>query len=393
MSTHRRDDEKSSWVSWALIIFLFVVGAWPAALPLLFIKLFAPDRLQRKNKSPQQSNQYQSEGRTQETRARTAAKNVVRSPREKNSNSFLLKLIGAALIFVGLVSINARTGVWEMLTYLALASGGAGMFFSGFIMDRAMKRYPRYLAVMGDEGAVPFTEISRKLGYSEKRVIRDLQKMIDQGYFGRHAYLNMEFGYIIRSEQADAEFEQKRKAASAPPPKEAEEGYSGILRNIRRVNDEIADPVLSQKIDRLEELTAKIFQAVEEDPKKRGQIDTFMNYYLPTTQKLLDSYAKFESAGIESENLKAAKERIEKTMDSIIAGFAHQLDELYAADTMDVDSDIRVMETMLNRDTASVEKDFGLGKDGAENSGKSASQENAKLDLGGAEAQFQDKDE
>ncbi len=42
-------------------------------------------------------------------------------------------------------------------------------------------------------------------------------------------------------------------------------------------------------------------------------------------------------------------------------GFEHQLDELYKADALDVDSDIRVMETMLHRDTASVEKDFGLG--------------------------------
>ena len=47
-------------------------------------------------------------------------------------------------------------------------------------------------------------------------------------------------------------------------------------------------------------------------------------------------------------------------MDKIVLGFEHQLDELYKADAMDVDSDIRVMETMLRRDTASVEEDFGI---------------------------------
>ena len=139
------------------------------------------------------------------------------------------------------------------------------------------------------------------------------------------------------------------------------EGYSGILRNIRQANDRIADPVLSAKIDRLEDITAKIFRAVEEDPKKRSRIDTFLNYYLPTTQKLLDSYAEFEAAGVEGENLRQAKSRIESTMDAIVKGFEHQLDELYKADAMDVDSDIRVMETMLHRDTASAERDFGLG--------------------------------
>ena len=173
--------------------------------------------------------------------------------------------------------------------------------------------------------------------------------------------MNMELGYLFRSGQADAAFQKQQRQAAAQAPKEAEEGYSGILRNIRRANDRIADPVLSAKIDRLEDITAKIFRAVEEDPKKRSRIDTFLNYYLPTTQKLLDSYAEFESAGVEGENLRQAKSRIESTMDAIVKGFEHQLDELYKTDAMDVDSDIRVMETMLNRDTASVERAFGLG--------------------------------
>ena len=133
-----------------------------------------------------------------------------------------------------------------------------------------------------------------------------------------------------------------------------------MLRNIRRANDRIADPALSAKIDRLEEITARIFKAIEDDPSRREKAGTFLNYYLPTTQKLLDSYADFEEAGVSGTNLGQAKARIEKTMDNIVAGFEHQLDQLYQADAMDVDSDIRVMETMLRRDGASVEDDFGL---------------------------------
>lgn len=60
------------------------------------------------------------------------------------------------------------------------------------------------------------------------------------------------------------------------------------------------------------------------------------------------------------ENLNQAKARIEETMDNIIAGFEHQLDDLYRDAAMDIDSDIRVMETMLKRDTSSVADDFGL---------------------------------
>ena len=118
---------------------------------------------------------------------------------------------------------------------------------------------------------------------------------------------------------------------------------------------------IREQMDRLEEIAGKILKLVEEDPAKKNQAATFLNYYLPTTEKLLDSYADFEEAGVSGENLTQAKEKIRRTMDSIMAGFERQLDALYHADAMDVDSDIRVMETMLRRDGGSVEEDFGLG--------------------------------
>lgn len=154
---------------------------------------------------------------------------------------------------------------------------------------------------------------------------------------------------------------QKKQEQEVQEPPQAEQGYSGILRDIRRANDRIADPVLSQKIDRLEEVAGKIFRIIEKEPAKKAKASTFLNYYLPTTQKLLDSYAEFEEAGVSGENLNQAKAKIQSTMDSIVAGFERQLDELYRADAMDIDSDIRVMETMLRRDSATVADDFGLG--------------------------------
>ena len=170
----------------------------------------------------------------------------------------------------------------------------------------------------------------------------------------------LRFGATLEKEpEFEPEPEPAREAA-APPPSETEEGYSGVLRNIRRANDRIADPVLSQKIDRLEQITGRIFKEVEEHPEKRERIHTFFDYYLPTTQKLLDAYADFEETGVEGEHLREAKARIASIMDSIVGGFAHQLDQLYSSDAMDVVTDIKVMEAMLNRDMATMARDFGI---------------------------------
>lgn len=398
---NRKDGD---WRSWSLIVILFAVGVWPVALFLLFRKLFGEDAKNRQNVSappplevdpgpqqtqgggqstamqtaadrPAQRTEHRAHRattyRAPESRARAAAQSVVRSPAVKKSNARALKIIGLIVMAVGLLSAASPADMvfsgyvanWigDLLKYLAIAVGGLGMFCGGLRMDANMRRYARYLAVLGETQAVPVSELSRKLGWPERQVIRDLEKMIDKGYFGERAYLDQGLGYFFRSSEADEKLRREQESTQQKPPKEAEEGYSGILRNIRRANDRIADPALSAKIDRLEDITARIFRAVEEDPAKRSRIDKFLNYYLPTTQKLLDSYAEFEAAGVEGENLRQAKQRIEKTMDSIVAGFEHQLDELYKSDAMDVDSDIRVMETMLRRDTASAADDFGLG--------------------------------
>lgn len=367
---------------WPLIILSFCFGLWPIGLVLLFGKLFADDVKKPARQAPplwEAAGQPQRKAAPprQQTKAAKAVKKITKSPQTKKSTARCLEIVGGALLIGGAVSagfalddairLSSLEFIWppELLRALAAMMAGEALLAKGVFMEGALKRYSRYLLVMGDREAVPIDELARTLGYSERRVEKDLEKMIDKGYFGGRAYLNVELGYLFRSDGAGEAFRQRfqeaQTAEAKAPPKEAEEGYSGILRNIRRANDQIADPILSAKIDRLEEITAKIFKAVEEDPRKKDRIGTFLNYYLPTTQKLLNSYATFEAAGVEGENLRQAKERIETTMDSIVKGFEHQLDELYKADAMDVDSDIRVMEHMLRRDTGSAEQDFGLG--------------------------------
>lgn len=407
MSAKRQKDE--GWISWGLIVLLFIFGLSPLALVLLFLKLFGVGSGEKKQQAAPPPLQETAGQRTSErvgrqpsqpNRAQKTVHQVMKAPSQKKSTARTLMIVGAILAAVGLVACAepVEMMLWlkeitsyymeDLLAALAMVVGGGAMLGCGLGMNRSLKRYAQYLAVMGDRPAMSVEELARVTGFSQRRVTKDLQAMISKGYFGGKAYLNRELGYFFRSSQADEDWQRRQEEAeeASVPPKEAEEGYSGILRNIRRANDRIADPALSAKIDRLEEVTAKIFQAVEADPKKRSSIDTFLNYYLPTTQKLLDSYAEFEATGVEGANLGQAKDRIEKTMDSIVAGFEHQLDELYKMDAMNVDSDIRVMETMLRRDTATVEKDFGLGTAPA----APASPKVQDVDLGGAAAQRQE---
>ena len=122
------------------------------------------------------------------------------------------------------------------------------------------------------------------------------------------------------------------------------------LAEMRRLNDAIEDPTISAQIDHLEEITQKIIAHVVENPQKLHQIRRFMNYYLPTTLKLLNAYDRMSSVGVGGENIDGTKERVEAIMDTIVAAFDKQLDGLFGAEALDVSADITVLETMLARE-------------------------------------------
>ena len=123
-----------------------------------------------------------------------------------------------------------------------------------------------------------------------------------------------------------------------------------LLRQLREVNDAIPDPVMSQKISRLEEVSGRIFALAQKDPEKKAQLQKFMNYYLPTALKLLNTYASLPAQDVQGENIADVKKNIERSMDLLVTAFENQLDKLFQSDALDVTTDIAALEGMLNMD-------------------------------------------
>lgn len=119
------------------------------------------------------------------------------------------------------------------------------------------------------------------------------------------------------------------------------------LSEMRRLNDNIEDAVISAQIDRLEEVTGKILDYVAQHPDKRPQIRKFLNYYLPTTLKLLNAYDRMGSAGVSGANIDGTMGKIETMMETIVAAFDRQLDALFGDEALDIATDITVLEQML----------------------------------------------
>ena len=123
-----------------------------------------------------------------------------------------------------------------------------------------------------------------------------------------------------------------------------------MLRQIRAENDAITDAVLSSQMDELERLCIQIFKTVAEKPLKASQIRKFMNYYLPTTLKMLASYRTMDQRGVSAADMAEARSTLIRGMGMVLTACQKQLDNLYKDTMLDVTTDIDVLEQMLKRD-------------------------------------------
>jgi len=229
----------------------------------------------------------------------------------------------------------------------------AGLFLlgKGISKTRLKRRAKLYQGVIGQRGSVFLADLAGAAGVSEKRVTEDLQRLLADGILPM-GYIDRASGRLVLTDQGYDHPEPEKAKPKAEPKTAAksEDADAALLRQIREVNDAIPDPEMSRKIDRIEEITGKILAYQKKNPAKAPELRQFLNYYLPTTLKILNAYAQMEAQGVEGENISAAKHRIEGMMDKVVEGFEKQLDQLFATDVMDITTDVEVLERMLDKD-------------------------------------------
>ena len=130
------------------------------------------------------------------------------------------------------------------------------------------------------------------------------------------------------------------------------------MKEMGRLYSSIKNNEIRKRINELMRVSDKIVQDAIDDPSDVPQIRKFLDYYLPTTIKLLNAYDRMSDQGIEGTNLSKSMQSIEDMLDTAIEAFKKQLDSLFANQALDIETDISVMNQMLARE--------GLSDDGAD---------------------------
>lgn len=234
------------------------------------------------------------------------------------------------------------------------------------------KRFRRYQQVIGERTFCLIEELSAAIGKKPKFVQKDLRKMIRDGFFPQgyldkketclitdqqtyQQYLQTEKAYEVRAQEAQADgrkagAQQASASTAAPHGSEYQEllaeGQS-YIRHIHICNDKIEDPVISEKLDRMEMIVTRIFTEAGRNPDIADDLKKMMSYYLPTTKKLLDAYCELDEQPVPGENIETTKREIAATLDTLNNAFAKLLDDLFEEKAWDISSDISVLNTML----------------------------------------------
>lgn len=291
-----------------------------------------------------------------------------------------LTVLGICSLFIG--SLADKMGIFLSVFGPAIGISGI-MGICGNKLRKKINRFRSYIHTLNGRTYAEISELAKGVRKPEKFVRRDLKRMIKK-YMFLEGHLDESGTCLITSDESykqyletkrQAEIQQKEKEQEIRQEKETdsdenlskearqviEEG-NAYIEQIRKSNDAIPGVEISNKMYHLENVIKRIFKRVEQHPELIDDLHKFMDYYLPTTVKLLQAYEELDKQDVEGDNIIMAKKEIENTLDTINEAFENLLDNFFRDTAWDVATDISVLKTMLAQEGLTGGKDFQQDK-------------------------------
>lgn len=273
-------------------------------------------------------------------------------------------LVSLVLIEIGLFSAAGFGGILCGICGVSTVAAGI-LLGSGCRKLSRLKRLKKYIEVLGDKTYCDFKRLSQAIGRNVKFVKKDVQVMLEKGWF-LEGHVDKQETCLITSDETyrqyittQSQLEERQLQASRMQQEKKEEPQlskevqlvvdrgNEFLRQIRECNDAIPGEEISEKMYYMEKIVGKIFERAKEDPKIIPDLNRLMDYYLPMTVKLLKAYEDMDEQPVQGETIAASKKEIEETIDTLNVAFEKLLDSIFEDTAMDVSSDISVLHTVL----------------------------------------------
>lgn len=350
---------------------------------------------QRKRQEQLQKQQERQRKRQAQLQKQVTAPPAVKFKQIGSVSNVLYQVFGG--IGLGISGLLAIVRLPGLVLGTASAAGWVinFLFFIAFIFmirlgvsqrDR-LERARRYIQLCGGRMYVQIENLALSTGSSIRYIAKDIQKMLKLGMFPEghldeqktcfmlddavhKQYLETRNNQKLRETAEKEALVQKKTAINpesqaVPPASEQEAELNTMIaegmectRKLRELNDRIPGEVISDKLYRLENLLKDIFDSVREHPEQMHRMHKLMDYYLPTTLKLVETYTDFDRISTPGEDIIAAKAEIERTLDIINEAFTELLSNLFQDAVFDATADAQVLQTMLAKEGLTKNTEF-----------------------------------
>ena len=279
--------------------------------------------------------------------------------------------VGMAVIFgvttlMGILFGLLGSGGFTLVAILGVLTAFFGVLGGmGFRKSKLIRHFISFRKKLKKNKYATTEELGEAAGISKDKAIAELKELTKDGCFKQGHFDEKETTFIatdelymqyLNAEQGAAEARrveaEKAKAEGSIPEevKELLDRGNEYIAQIHKSNDAIPDALISGKLDRMADIVTKIFEEVRRRPELAGRLNMFMDYYLPTTTKLLTAYEELDRQVLAGDNITTAKREIAGSLDTINDAFEKLLDSFFAEQAMDVSADISVMKTMMQQD-------------------------------------------
>lgn len=235
---------------------------------------------------------------------------------------------------------------------------------------KLIKQFNLFKKAVGNREYISIKEFASIVQISEDDLKKTLKKMISSGmligarFDDEETTLILsenafdEYKKFVQSQRQQEIYDQSAQVdtqgmnVTSDSQKVIDEGNEYLVK-VRRINDMIPDndeEHMSDKLYNLENIMKRIFEHVGQHPEKAQDLRKFMNYYLPTTEKLLNAYVHLDAQPEVGDNIKDTKKQISDALDTINTAFEKLFDDLFEEQAWDIASDISVMQTMMSQD-------------------------------------------
>ena len=121
------------------------------------------------------------------------------------------------------------------------------------------------------------------------------------------------------------------------------------IQKMQQLNVAITDEKISDYLDEMEKICKNIFDYVDKHPDKMGQIQSFVNYYLPETFKLLERYDELSRRSVKNANITQSMSEISDVLETILEAFKNLYNKLFQDESLHISTDIKVLKDVLTQ--------------------------------------------